>query len=108
MMTSVDGRRLAPLVDILRAIEAAPIRGAESLDRLSRLSARELSVLASLGSGRTSKAVAHELGISLKTVEIHRARIMEKLDCSSPVELGRLWESAISAATIKPDGDNLV
>lgn len=74
---------------------ASRMSGQEALARLSRLSARELDVLALLAAGQTSKLVAHNLGISAKTAEMHRARVMEKMECNSPVELGRLWEAAI-------------
>ncbi|CAO3417851.1 hypothetical protein [Azospirillum endophyticum] len=39
--------------------------------------------------------------ISPKTVEIHRSRIMKKLQCDSLFELGRIWEAAISASNIR-------
>ncbi|MBP2297845.1 DNA-binding NarL/FixJ family response regulator [Azospirillum picis] len=70
-------------------------RGVDAITRLSQLSAREVDVLVLLAAGRTSKVAAHELGISPKTLEVHRARIMEKLSCSNPIELGRLWEAAV-------------
>ncbi len=47
------------------------------------VTAREREVLALLATGRGNKEVAHTLGISRKTVETHRARIMSKLDLHS-------------------------
>jgi two-component system response regulator FixJ len=47
--------------------------------RLKTLSSRELEVVDQLMDGRTSKAIARELGISLKTVDFHRANVMRKI-----------------------------
>jgi two-component system response regulator FixJ len=55
-------------------------------DRLARLTARELDISLALFSGRSNKAVAHELGISVRTVEMHRAHIMAKLGVKSIAE----------------------
>jgi len=54
------------------------------------LSARERDVLAGVVDGRSSKAIAVELGIATKTVEAHRARIMSKLGAPSLAGLVRL------------------
>lgn len=47
---------------------------------LDRLSPRERQVLAALAAGKSSKGIANEIGISLRTVETHRASMMDKLD----------------------------
>jgi two-component system response regulator FixJ len=54
--------------------------------RLARLTARELDISLALFGGRSNKAVAHELGISVRTVEMHRAHIMAKLGVKSIAE----------------------
>jgi len=59
-------------------------------DLLSALTPRERSVLDRLVQGRPNKIVAHELGISPRTVEIHRAHIMTKMEASSLSDLVRL------------------
>src|ERR1700741_1308099 len=52
-------------------------------DLLAELTPREREVLDCLVAGRANKVVAYELGISPRTVEIHRARIMDKLKARS-------------------------
>jgi FixJ family two-component response regulator len=54
------------------------------------LTAREQDVLAQLVSGATNKETGLHLGISYRTVEIHRARIMEKLGARSATDLMRI------------------
>jgi FixJ family two-component response regulator len=63
--------------------------------RLAQLTAREVDVLARLVAGRNSRTIAADLGLSVKTVECYRARIMEKLGCSGLFELGRAWGAAV-------------
>jgi two-component system, LuxR family, response regulator FixJ len=54
------------------------------------LSARELQVLEAMVAGRLNKQIAHDLGISQRTVEVHRANVMEKMRASSLAELVRM------------------
>jgi PAS domain S-box-containing protein len=60
---------------------------------LERLSARERQVLDLLAQGLTNKEAAQRLGISHRTVEVHRARLMEKLEVGSFAELIHLIHS---------------
>ncbi|WP_109449236.1 LuxR C-terminal-related transcriptional regulator [Azospirillum sp. TSH64] len=76
-------------------VGASQSRGRDMMARLGRLTAREVDVLVRLVAGKSSKAIAADLGISFKTVECHRARVMEKLGCSGLFELGRAWEAAV-------------
>ena len=57
---------------------------------LERLTPREREVLEHLVTGRSNKEVGLQLGISPRTVEIHRARLMEKMTASSLAELVRM------------------
>jgi two-component system response regulator DctR len=58
--------------------------------RLASLSARERSVLDRVVEGKLNKIIAEELGISVKTVEFHRKRIMSKLRAKTATELVNL------------------
>jgi FixJ family two-component response regulator len=62
--------------------------------RLAALTPREYEVLTFIISGRLNKQAAAELGTTEKTIKVHRARIMEKLQCASLAELVRLAEKA--------------
>jgi two-component system response regulator FixJ len=68
---------------------------AEIRRRLASLTEREREVLGLMIEGATNKVVANKLGISPRTLEIHRARVMEKLGCRGPVELYRRYGNAI-------------
>ena len=58
--------------------------------RLAALSAREREVLEKILAGKMNKVVADELGISMRTVEVHRANIFEKMQVKTAVELAGL------------------
>jgi FixJ family two-component response regulator len=65
----------------------------ESLQKLlDNLTPREHQVLIHVVSGRINKLIAADLGISEKTVKVHRARVMEKMNVESVAELARLCE----------------
>lgn len=66
--------------------------------RLALLTDREREVYELVVSGKQSKAIAYELGTSPRTVEIHRARMMRKMQASTPQELVRM-AVAVSSAT---------
>jgi FixJ family two-component response regulator len=57
--------------------------------RMAELSPREREVLERVAAGQYNKTIAAELGISLSTVEIHRKRVMEKLQADSLSDLIR-------------------
>ena len=70
--------------------------------RIAALTARERQVLEHLVAGRANKVIAHELDISPRTVEIHRAHLMEKMEARSLSDLIRLALAAgVRAATSK-------
>jgi two-component system response regulator DctR len=57
---------------------------------LAELTERERDVLKLVTLGRPNKLIADELGISVRTVEVHRARVFEKMNVKSAVELANL------------------
>jgi two-component system, LuxR family, response regulator FixJ len=84
---------------LLDAISLALARGgttdhereaSEATQRVARLSHREREVLEALVSGQPSKVIAFNLGISVRTVEVHRARMMERLGVRQFAEAVRL------------------
>jgi FixJ family two-component response regulator len=68
---------------------AARSRRAELEARFARLTARERQVLREVVAGKSNKLVAAELGVSPKTVEVHRAHVMEKMGALSLADLVR-------------------
>lgn len=93
-------------MDMLRSIRSAFETGRRSRDRsaetkaaqdmLTLLTPRERHVLDQLVAGRSNKMVAFELGLSSRTVEIHRARLMSKMSVRSVPELVRIAIAAQS------------
>lgn len=67
----------------------------QAKERLERLSARELEVLRLMVGGQTSKQIGKGLTVSPRTVETHRAHLMEKLETDSLAGLIRLYLAAL-------------
>lgn len=87
----------ADLIDRVRAALAQDqsLRQAESRcqdfqARLEKLTEREREILALALAGHSNKAIAQTLGISFRTIEVHRSHILLKLDVRSLLELARL------------------
>jgi two-component system, LuxR family, response regulator FixJ len=59
-------------------------------ERLESLTPRERQVLTLMSSGKPNKVMAAELGVSQRTVEIHRSRVMEKMAAASLAQLVRM------------------
>lgn len=66
--------------------------------RLSSLTARETEIMDLVVAGKTNKETATQLGVSPRTVEVHRARLMTKLGMDSVATLVRLRLRAIAAS----------
>jgi len=95
---------------LLRAVNDALARRVSEADRrtasreaialVARLTRREREVLGQLVGGWPNKVIAHALNISPRTVEIHRANVMDKLQCRSLADAVRI----ALAAGLDPGG----
>jgi two-component system response regulator FixJ len=59
--------------------------------RFEKLTDREREVLQEIVAGKMNKVIAIDLGISVKTVELHRSRVMSKLKAKTPAELVKMY-----------------
>jgi len=85
------------IVDLaVRAMELHRSRALESdtrqtiAARFATLSSREIDVMNLILLGRLNKQIADELGIAIRTVEVHRARVLQKTGARNSVELAQL------------------
>lgn len=87
-----DGALMAALSSMTADLGAAPVEAATdgAAARLERLSSREREVLSGLVEGGTNKSIALKLGLSPRTVELHRGQIMAKLNAANLAELLQL------------------
>jgi DNA-binding CsgD family transcriptional regulator len=93
------GREIVPIAEMVGRIKAAVDEHLDAENaktnrtvidaRLATLTPREHEVLNIVANGETNKVIADELGISEKTVEFHRANIMQKLAARSLADLIR-------------------
>jgi FixJ family two-component response regulator len=83
----LDVVRNAMRIDAQRS--AASAERSESYERLGRLTQREREVMVLLSRGKGYREIGEQLGISARTVEVYKARVMAKLQCGSVAELVR-------------------
>jgi two-component system response regulator FixJ len=97
---------------LLASIRAALTRGGREhtqmiRERFAILSKREKEVLAGLVKGQPNRNIAHELGISPRTVEVHRANVMAKMQATGVAELVKMAMSC-NMGRVKPSHDSAV
>jgi two-component system response regulator FixJ len=102
-----DERLLGAIEEALTISErsARNREAAEAAKRIGTLSRRERQVLDALSAGRPNKVIAYDLGISVRTVEVHRARMLERLGIRSLAEAIRLAVLATLAPADTPTGN---
>ncbi|HWT70656.1 MAG TPA: response regulator [Oxalicibacterium sp.] len=84
-----DNKLMDRVQEALAASEQAAASSAVRT-RLAALSTREREVLDLILDGKMNKVIADKLGISMRTVEVHRAHIFDKMNVKTAVELARL------------------
>ncbi|WP_133365780.1 response regulator transcription factor [Qipengyuania sediminis] len=92
-------RTLAAVEKEAAELSAAQHRAMEARMRLAQLTPREREVLELLASGASNKMIARDLEISPRTVEIHRANMMTKLDARHSADAVRLHLEASFATS---------
>jgi two-component system response regulator FixJ len=91
--------------DRLDKADRLGLSAADAIVRLATLTGRERDTLEGLVRGHPNKTIGHDLGISPRTVEIHRANLMNKL---SVVSLSELLQIAFAAGVGPTDKDAVV
>ncbi len=104
LVKPVDNDKLLEVVE--RAVEidiqarAQNAQHVAAMEKMARLTVREGEVLNLVVTGMQNKRIAHRLGISEKTVKVHRQHVMQKADAKSVIDLVRISE--FTAETPKP------
>lgn len=100
------------LVDIVQSALAEDERLAEQratqedvARRMEQLTTREREVMGLILAGKFNKVIADELNISMRTVEVHRARVFDKMGVRSAVELAQQLTLAGLYESITPEAD---
>jgi RNA polymerase sigma factor (sigma-70 family) len=97
----LDAVNLAIQKDRLAKEKLAELR--EIQERVESLTPREREVFALVVTGMLNKQIAFDLGISEKTIKVHRARVMQKMQADSLADLVRMSEKAgVKPATGSP------
>jgi two-component system response regulator DctR len=81
-------------MDLHRTRSAAVATRTEVAARLARLSSREVEVMQLMLDGQMNKQIADRLGIAMRTVEVHRARVLQKMQVRNGVELAQVMAQA--------------
>lgn len=75
------------------ALQAANATANSVNSRISRLTSREKQIMEQVLAGKFNKVIADELNISMRTVEVHRANLFDKMEVKTAVELANLLKA---------------
>lgn len=94
----VNDNDLADRIEQALALNAEQRQATAAVDsvrsRISRLTTREKQIMELVLAGKFNKVIADELNISMRTVEVHRANIFEKMQVKTAVELANLLKTS--------------
>jgi two-component system response regulator FixJ len=105
-----DDERLLGAIEQALTVSGRTARDREeaaAAERIATLSPREGQVLDAISSGCPNKVIAYDLGISVRTVEVHRARMLARLGTRNGAEAVRLAVLAASARQLEGSRPNL-
>lgn len=88
----VDVKRLSAAFEQAKIRVAQLSRHAQICQQFSRLSVREREIVSLVADGLTNKVIAEQLCVAVRTIEVHRAAAMTKLDVTSMAELLNHWQ----------------
>lgn len=88
----IDARRLAAALSQGRLKLELLVEQARVQECFTRLSTREREVVSLVATGLTNKAIAEQLCVAVRTVEVHRASAMTKLEVANMAELINHWQ----------------
>ena len=98
--------RIAKALEIDRARRASRAEGDAIRERLALLTPRETEVMERVVKGQANKVITMDLGVSQRTVELHRARVMRKLRMRSLAELVQAVGKAAGAPVATADTES--
>jgi two-component system response regulator DctR len=82
--------RIERALRVANAMRARDAKDAERAARLASLTEREREVMQRVAAGKLNKIIADELNVSIRTIEVHRARVFSKLGVRSAAEVATL------------------
>ena len=88
----VSGRQLLEAIERALSLSRERVAQQDLLERVAALSEREREIAELVAQGLTNREMADRLCLAVRTIEVHRANAIRKLDIESSVDLVRLWQ----------------